>query len=173
MKALENTILAIVTIGVLAGALFFVQGRRNPLCEPALILGFPDNQPRKIIARIIDEQNGLPQTDADLDALDGADILPVSDWRIRSAVVQNAESDFIATLRDDNPVMTYAVDLDVTWEDGASGVVQWTAWRYGLVSCPLVISKGSGPTGKIRIVRLTPGPEGDGEGGGEQQAGSD
>jgi len=70
MKALGNTILAIVIVGVLAGALFFMQGRRNPLCKPALIVGYPDNYPQEIITRVIDEQGGLPQTDADLDAPD-------------------------------------------------------------------------------------------------------
>jgi hypothetical protein len=159
MKALGNTILAIVIIGVLAGALFLMQGRRNPLCEPALIVGYPDNQPKDIIARVIDEQGGLPQTDADLDTLDYQRVIvPVTDWEIRSAVVKNSGDSFIEALRDDDPVMAYAIDLDVDWEDGASGIVQWTAWRYGLVSCPLVISKGSGPTGEIRIVALTPGP---------------
>ena len=160
MKALGNTILAIVIVGVLAGALFFMQGRRNPLCKPALIVGYPDNYPQEIITRVIDEQGGLPQTDADLDAPDVQRIIvPVTDWDIRSAVLQNRDEDFIHALRDDDPVMSYAIDLDVAWEDGASGVVQWTAWRYGLVSCPLAISKGSGPTGKIRIIQLTPGPK--------------
>jgi hypothetical protein len=159
MKIIGNTILAIVLLGALAAALFYNQGRRNPLCEPALIVGYPDNQPKAIIARVIDEQGGLPQTDADLDAPDNQRVIvPVDDWAIRSAVMQNSSADFAAIIRDDDPVMNYAIDLDVTWEDGASGIVEWTSWRYGLVSCPLVISKGSGPTGEIRIVALTPAP---------------
>ncbi len=170
MKALGNTILAIVIIGVLAAALFFLQGRRNPLCEPALIVGYPDNHPREIITRVVDEQGGLPQTDTDLDVSDAQRIIvPVADWDIRSAVVQNSDEDFISALRDDDPVMSYAVDMDVTWEDGASGIVQWTAWRYGLVSCPLVISRGSGPTGKIRIVALTPAPKDESQEKGSQE----
>lgn len=170
MKVIRNTILAIVIVGVLAGALFFMQGRRNPLCEPALIVGYPDNHPQEIIARVIDEQGGLPQTDADLDEPDSQRVIaPVSDWDIRSAVLQNNDEDFIRALQDDDPVMSYAIDLDVSWEDGSSGIVQWTAWRYGLVSCPLALSKGSGPTGKIRIIALTPAPENESQENGSQE----
>jgi len=159
MNAIKNTILAILIVVVLAGALFFIQERRNPLCEPALILGYPDNGARDIITRIIEEEGGLPQEDADLDVSDHRRVVvPVASWEIRSAVFRNLEDDLVQTVRDDNPVMSYAIDLDVTWEDGAQGIVQWTSWRYGLVSCPLVFSKGSGPTGKIRIIALTPAP---------------
>ena len=159
MKALANTILAIFIFIIIAIALFLIQGSRNPLCQPALIVGFPDNRPQEIIARIIDEDGGLPQVDADLDAPDPKRaIIPVTEWRIRSAVLTNSSASFIAALRDDDPVMHYTIDLDISWEDGASGIVQWRAWRYGLVSCPLVISRGSGPTGRVRIIELTPAP---------------
>ena len=159
MNAIKNTILAILIIGVLTVALFFIQGRRNPLCEPALIVGYPDNRARDIITRIIEEEGGLPQEDADLDVSDHRRVMiPVKDWRIRSAVLKNQQENFTQALRDDKPVMSYTIDLDVDWEDGAQGIVQWTSWRYGLVSCPLVFSKGSGPTGQIRIIALTPTP---------------
>jgi len=159
MNALRDTILAIVIIGVLAGALFLMQGRRNPLCEPALILGGSNYHPQNIIAALIDDLGGLPQKDADLGAADNRRaIVSVTDWEIRSAVVQNSNNAFIGALRAAKPIMTYAIDLDVAWEDGASGVVQWTSWRYGLVSCPLALAKGGGPTGKIRLIVLTPSP---------------
>ena len=159
MNAIKNTILTILIIGILTVALFFIQGRRNPLCEPALIVGYPDNHARDIITRIIEEEDGLPQEDTNLDTSDHRRVMiPVKNWRIRSAVLRNQQENFVRALRDDKPVMSYTIDLDVDWEDGARGIVQWTSWRYGLVSCPLVFSKGSGPTGKIRIIALTPAP---------------
>ena len=159
MKTIWNTILALFIISVIAGALFFRQGSRNPLCEPALYLGQAGNRPEEIVTKFIDELGGLPQEDAQLDAIDDPRrVIPVDDWRIRSAVVTNSNDKFVQTLRDDDPILTYAIDLDVNWEDGATGIVQWTGWRYGLVSCPVVISKGNGPPGAIRIVELTPAP---------------
>jgi hypothetical protein len=159
MKAIWNGILVLLIIIVIAGVLFFRQGSRNPLCEPALFLGQPGNRPEEIVTDIIDELGGLPRQDAALDAIDDPRIIaPVAEWRIRSAVVTNRDDDFLATLWDDDPLMTYAIDLDVAWEDGASGILQWTSWRRGVVSCPLAISKGSGPPGGVRVVALTPAP---------------
>jgi hypothetical protein len=159
MMLFRNIILALFSTALIAGALFFIQGSRNPLCQPALIVGFPDNQAQEIIARILDETGGLPQEDADLDIPDHRRVLlPVADWSIRSAVLQNRNPNFMDNLRQEDSKITYAIDLNITWEDGAQGIVQWASWRYGLVSCPLVISKGSGPTGKIRVIALTPAP---------------
>ncbi len=159
MKTVTNVILVILIIAVIAIALFFRQGSRNPLCQPAVYLGRPGNQPRAIIEGLIDDLGGLPQQNARLDAIDDPRIIvPVDDWRIRSAVVTNSNDSFVQTLREESPVMDYAIDLDVAWEDGAAGIVQWTGWRYGLVSCPVAVSKGGGPMGAIRIVELTPAP---------------
>ena len=159
MKTVWNIFLAILIIAAAAGALFFRQGSRNPLCEPALYLGQPGNRPEEIIEEVIEEVGGLPQKDANLSEIDDPRIIiPVEEWRIRSAVVQNVDDNFAASLRDDDAAMSYAIDLDVSWEDGATGVVQWTSWRYGWVSCPIAMSKGSGPLGSIRIVELTPAP---------------
>ena len=159
MKAVRNTILAILIIGVLGAVLFLRQGNRNPLCEPALWLGYPGNHPQDVITGVIDEVGGLPQSDARLSTIDDERVVvPVEEWRIRSAVVTNSDDKFARTLRTENPVMTYTIDLDVSWEDGASGIVQWTSWRYGLVSCPVAISKGSGPLGTVKVIALTPAP---------------
>jgi hypothetical protein len=159
MKAIGNTILAILIIGILLAVLFLRQGNRNPLCEPALYLGEPGNHPQDVIASVIDELGGLPQTDVRLATIDDPRIIvPVEDWQIRSAVVTNSDDKFARVLRSENPVMNFAIDLDVTWEDGASGIVQWQSWRYGLVSCPVVISKGNGPLGTVKIIALTPAP---------------
>ncbi len=159
MKVIGNTLLAIIVLVLLGALLFMRQGNRNPLCEPALYLGAPGNHPEEIVTDIIDELGGLPQQDTNLlDIQDPRIVAPVADWQIRSAVVQNGNDDFAATLLDDDPVMRYTIDLDVHWEDGASGILQWTSWRYGLVSCPVAFPKGSGPLGAIRVVALTPAP---------------
>lgn len=159
MDAIKHTLLALVIIAAFAGLLFYRQGSRNPLCQPAVFLGYPGNQPEQIITGVIDNLGGLPQAGADLaDITDPRIIVPVADWRIRSAVVQNSDDHFVSTVRDDHAVMRYTIDLDVDWEDGATGIVQWESWRRGLVSCPVMISKGGGPMGAVRIVALTPAP---------------
>ena len=159
MNAIKSMLIALVIVAVFAGLLFYRQGSRNPLCQPAVFLGFSGNQPEQIVSGMIDDLGGLPQADADLaDIKDPRIVVPVAEWRVRSAVVQNDDANFIKTIRDDAPVMRYTIDLDVDWEDGASGVVQWESWRQGFVSCPLAVSKGAGPMGAVRIVALTPAP---------------
>ena len=158
METIRNVIVAILVIAVLAIALFVRQGSRNPLCRPALFLGQPGNHPQEIVEKVIAEVGGLPQVDSDLARIgDPRVVVAVDEWEIRSAVVQNRE-DFAATLRDERAAMSYAIDMDVAWEDGASGIVQWTSWRYGMVSCPVALFRGSGPLGQVRIVRMTPAP---------------
>ena len=156
---LKNIVLATFLLGLLILILFFVQGQRNPLCEPALFLGSPGHDPSSTIERVIAETGGLPQVDADLARIsDQRQIVPVEDWRIRSAVVQNSSDHFLQMLRDVRARVRYAIDLDVTWQDGARGILQWTAQRRGFVSCPVVVFRGGGPVGAVRIVLLTPAP---------------
>ncbi len=158
MKTLRNTLFAVLIVGVFALVLFFRQGSRNPLCTPVLFAGEPHNHPDEIIARVIDRIEGLPQADTNLTNIeDPRIIVAVENWRIRSAVVQNS-SEFAKMLRNDNTVIHYSIDLDVTWKDESVGIVQWTSWRYGWVSCPIAVFRGSGPLGEIRIVQLTPAP---------------
>ena len=159
MNAIKNAILALIIIVAFAGLLFFRQGNRNPLCQPALFVGYPGNEPETIVTEMIEDLGGLPRVGTELTEIEDPRIIaPVAEWRIRSAVVQNSDENFVRTLREPEPVMRYTIDLDVAWEDGATGIVQWESWRQGVVSCPLVISKGGGPVGAVNIVALTPAP---------------
>mgnify|MGYP000985495571 CR=1 FL=1 len=110
--------------------------------------------PETTVEQMLTQMDGrLPkEKDADLhQVLNGKQSLPlyeVDSWKLEEVEFNDAEQ----PLLDDDPIYEIDVLLAVNYTDGDKALLQWQAWRYGLILGPFVISLGDGPPGYIRFV---------------------
>ncbi len=147
----KRTIVLLVGTALLGASLYFTSEWRAECWSPR-VLGWFDS-PQAEIEAYIEQKGGLPKRRVDLGQhADSVTIYPIREikpaaqpmrvWRSRSLLQE---------LWDDDP--TYAIDamFDVVYEDGVTASIYWSSWRYGVVFCPVVWSRGDGPPGHIRL----------------------
>ncbi len=159
MKFVNKIVLITLLVFFLSVIMFIiVQKTRNPVCESPLILFIQsnNNRPEIIIDRIISELGGLPKTDMEIHKGQKSvgdnqtpPIYPVDEWIVKSSSVINSNFN---TLFDDDPIYSYDIVIHVTYTDGDTSVLEWSSWSYGIVACPILISMGSGPPGRLKVL---------------------
>ncbi len=73
---------------------------------------------------------------------------PVKSWQVLRVQTENLFP-LWESVRDDDPVYSLKVDLEVEYANGQRSRLQWSTWRYGLVLGPIVYSIGDGPPGRL------------------------
>lgn len=110
--------------------------------------------PEMMVEQMLTQMDGrLPkEKDADLhQVLNGQLSTPlyeVDSWKLEGAEFNSTDQ----SLLDDDPIYETDVLLTVNYADGDKVLLQWQAWRYGLILGPFVISLGDGAPGYIRFV---------------------
>jgi hypothetical protein len=105
----------------------------------------------RIIAGRVERFGGLPRMESDPAGPGDVSVRNhLAGYEIEALTVGNSKS-LIASLRDDDPIYTYTIDLRTSHTDGNEQRFRLSGWRYGLVICPIVAVSGDGPPGNLVI----------------------
>ncbi len=107
----------------------------------------------EVLGSFVRETGGLPKQSIELDTSPSRNLVePIAHWTVEQTRVGNSRP-FLLSLLDDDPTYWIESDVRILYEDDSEALMQWRAWSYGLVACPVVWS-GDGPPGRIELVEL-------------------
>lgn len=124
-------------------------------CQSPLFVGAHSNPGISSVTSMIQHLGGLPQSSMDLgsELSESVNIYPVASWEIMKLSLWD-DQPLLNRINDDDPTYGIAVDIQVHFADGHVGLLRWTAWRYGLMLCPIILTYGDGPPGRIELLDL-------------------
>ncbi len=125
---------------------------------PPLIIRDHQGSPQEWLARLLEQEGGLPKSDAALTHSDmgigfavATEKHPIENWEIEQITVSSPHGLLEGAIKGEMVYMI-SVDFRAHFTDGDCASFKWHTWRYGWFYGLLAIDSGGGPAGDIMRV---------------------